>query len=253
MCTRIGFAALVLLLAARVDAGESWTGKVVGVADGDTITVLHDRTPEKIRLHGVDAPEKAQPFGEKSKQLTSGLVFGKEVRVEVVTRDKYGRTVARVYTLNPPACLEEELVKAGLAWWYRKYDPKNAKLAKLEEEARKARRGLWADASPTPPWEWRHSGAKGAPAAPTAPAAGATYHGNSKSKTLHAPGCRDYDCKACTAGFKTVDEARKAGYRPHLACVTPFEKCYTECLRRSQMKAVKWEMIEADCRKRCTK
>ena len=244
-------ALLVAFGCARAGAGETWTGKVVGVADGDTITVLHDRTSQKIRLHGVDAPEKAQPFGDKAKQLTSSLVFGKEVKVEVVTRDKYGRTVGRVYTVSPDRCLEEELVKAGLAWWYRQYDPKNKKLAGLEEEARKARRGLWSDPSPTPPWEWRHGGKAARPA--TAPAAGSLYHGNSRSRTIHAPGCHDYDCKSCAAGFKTVDEATKAGYRPHQACVAPFEKCYGECLKRNQPRAIPAERIEADCRKGCTK
>ena len=79
---------LTFLLAPRLrDSRVTFTGKVIAVADGDTLTVLHDKTPMKIRLHGVDAPEKAQPFGEKAKQFTSELVFGKEVRVEVVTRD----------------------------------------------------------------------------------------------------------------------------------------------------------------------
>lgn len=161
----------VILVAAGVAHADSFTGKVVGVADGDTLTVLRDKTPVKIRLHSVDSPEKAQPFGQKAKQLTSGLVFGKVVKVEVVTKDKYGRTVARVYVTRVESvdpyddqpygpvritrCLNEELLQAGLAWWYKKYAPKDQKLAKLEAEAKQAKRGLWADPNPTPPWDWR--------------------------------------------------------------------------------------------------
>ena len=134
---------------------RSWSRifKVVGVADGDTITVLRDKTPVKIRLHGVDAPEKTQAFGQKSKQFTSTLVFGKVVTVKVVTTDKYGRTVAEV--MIGDTSLNDELVKAGLAWWYRKYAPRAKMIAFLEEEARQAKRGLWADPSPIAPWDFR--------------------------------------------------------------------------------------------------
>jgi micrococcal nuclease len=158
ICIKVGAALVYLtcLLAPRL----------IAIADGDTLTVLHDKTPVKIRLQGIDAPEKAQPFGEKAKQFTSSLVFGKEVRVEVVTRDRYGRTVGRVYTVNPPACLEDELVKAGLAWWYKQYAPKDKKLGDLEADAKRAKRGLWADPSPTPPWEWRHGKKDGPKSSP---------------------------------------------------------------------------------------
>lgn len=204
-------------------APVSWSGKVVGVADGDTVTVLHGQTPVKIRLHGIDAPEKAQPFGEKAKQLTSSLVFGKEVRVEVVTKDRYGRTVARVHV--DARCLNEELLKAGLAWWYRQYSPRDKKLAALEDEARKARRGLWAEASPTPPWSWRRAGCAGGRCAQRQPrpvAPRGLYRGSVRSKVFHAPGCPDYACRSCTVGFRTLDEAKNASYRPHAACVRLF-------------------------------
>lgn len=154
------------------EAREEVYGRVVGVADGDTLTVLHAGSPLKVRLQGVDAPEKGQPFGEKAKQLTSELVFGKDVRVEVDSRDKYGRALGRV--LYPVTMhryprdrsrphdrvtiyerLEASLLRAGLAWWFRKYS-KDETLGKLEREARAARRGLWREARPTPPWVWRH-------------------------------------------------------------------------------------------------
>lgn len=253
----IGLWACLVLVASSAGAGESWIGKVVGVSDGDTVTVLHDRTPVKIRLHGVDAPEKAQPFGEQARQFTSGLVFGRQVRVEVLSRDKYGRSVGRIHLLAPERSLQQELLTAGLAWWYRQYSPRDTRLAALEEQARKARRGLWAEASPTPPWQWRHAGkARAASAAGSRdqakPPAG-MYRGNVKSRTLHAPGCRDYQCKHCTAGFATVEEAQRQGYRTHAACLPAFAKCYGECLRRSQPRAVAAELIQADCRRRCSK
>ncbi len=152
---RAGLIGAMLAFATSASA-ESLTGKVVSVADGDTVTVLAGQTPIKVRLHGVDAPEKAQAFGEKAKDFTARLVLGQPVRVEVVGRDKYGRTVGTVQLVSPPRCLNEELVKAGLAWWYRQYAPKDQKLAALEEEARKARRGLWAEARPLAPWAFRH-------------------------------------------------------------------------------------------------
>ncbi len=130
-------------------------GEVVGVADGDTITVLREKASVKLRLQAIDCPEKDQPYGARAKLLTSELAFGKTVTVKVATRDQYGRLVAWVY-LPGGKCLNEELLRAGLAWHYVHYD-KSKQLAGLEAAARAARRGLWADASPTPPWDHRHA------------------------------------------------------------------------------------------------
>src|SRR2546422_9117216 len=105
-------------------ASIHFTGKVVGVTDGDTISVMHNGRAEKIRLHGIDCPEKGQAFGQRAKQFTSTLVFGKEVTVTVQDSDKYGRTIGEV-TLLDGRVLNHELVKAGLAWWYRKYAPED--------------------------------------------------------------------------------------------------------------------------------
>ncbi len=127
---------------------------MVGVSDGDTITVLHSGKGERIRLHGIDCPEKRQAFGKRAKQLTSNLVFGKTVTVQVVDRDRYGRTVAEVL-LPDGRSLNRELVRAGFAWWYWRYTPDDETLAQLEREARAAKRGLWADPNPIPPWQWR--------------------------------------------------------------------------------------------------
>lgn len=132
----------------------AWSGRCVGVTDGDTIKVLHDSKEEKIRLYGIDCPEKGQAFGNKAKWFTSDLVFGKTVEVKSVDIDRYGRTVAWVYVNN--TCVNEELLRAGFAWHYKRYS-KEQRLAALEEEARTAKRGLWADKNPMPPWEWRKS------------------------------------------------------------------------------------------------
>jgi len=153
---RVELAMVFLLLASVLLAAEPKTktlvGKVVAVADGDTLTVLVNKTQHRIRLHGIDCPERKQPFGTKPKKLTGDLAFGKVVSVEVVDRDRYGRDVG-VVTLPDGSNLNHTLVKAGLAWWYRKYSPKDKTLAALETVARKARVDLWSDSKPIPPWE----------------------------------------------------------------------------------------------------
>ncbi len=140
------------LLASQALAAD-FSGRVVGVSDGDTITVLHNDKGERIRLHGIDCPEKRQAFGNRAKQFTSNLVFAKTVTVQAVDRDRYGRT-GGVVLLPDGRSLNHELVRAGLAWMYRRYT-NDQSLSDLEEEARVARRGLWADPHPVPPWEWR--------------------------------------------------------------------------------------------------
>lgn len=140
----------VLFLAQTACA--DFTGKVVKVADGDTITVLRGREQIKIRLAGIDAPEKAQPFGNVARQSMSETLFGKEVRVVEQGRDRYGRTIGRVYQGDIDVSAEQ--IKQGMAWVYRKYTQETA-LYQLEDEAKQRRHGLWADAEPTPPWAWR--------------------------------------------------------------------------------------------------
>lgn len=134
-------------------AGESFSGKVVGISDGDTIRVMHDGSAERVRLWGIDCPESHQAFGTRAKQFTGDLAFGKDVKVLVRDVDRYGRTVGEVI-LPDQRSLNRELVRAGLAWWYRQYARGDRELERLEAAARTARRGLWADAHPVPPWEW---------------------------------------------------------------------------------------------------
>src|SRR3989442_66707 len=122
-------AVLVGLLLPAVALAD-FSGRVVGVSDGDTIKVMHNGKAEKIRLHGIDWPEKAQPFGSKAKQFTSAMVFGKMVRVLIHGRDRYGRTVAEVI-LPDGGNVNQALVKVGLAWWYRQYAPHDDTLRML--------------------------------------------------------------------------------------------------------------------------
>lgn len=136
-------------------------GRVIGVADGDTITVLDSaNTQHKIRLAGIDAPEKKQAFGNVSKQSLSNLVYGKQVNVEWNKQDHYGRTVGKVFINGLDANLEQ--VKLGMAWFYKKYQNElqfDDRLAYLhaQESAENANSGLWADHNPTAPWDFRKS------------------------------------------------------------------------------------------------
>lgn len=132
---------------------SAWSGKCVGISDGDTVKVMRQGKPEKIRLFGIDCPEVNQDFGRRAKQFTASMVFGKMVHVETVTRDRYGRTVAWVSVQG--ASLNRELVRAGLAWWYRRYAASWKDLEQLEQQARNARIGLWSQRNPVPPWEFR--------------------------------------------------------------------------------------------------
>jgi endonuclease YncB( thermonuclease family) len=152
---------VILALVFSIPAWADITGNVVGVADGDTITVLDaDRVQHKIRLTGIDAPEKKQAFGNRSKQSLSDMVFDKNVTVETDKRDRYGRELGKVLADGKDVNLEQ--VRAGMAWHYKAYVRTQSAIdrqayADAENEAKDAKRGLWVDADPTPPWEWRHS------------------------------------------------------------------------------------------------
>ena len=131
-----------------------FTGPVISVLDGDTLEVLHNQHPERIRLSGIDCPEKGQAFGQRAKHAASALAFGKQVTIQTRGHDKYRRTLADVL-LPDGMNLNQELVRQGVCWWYRKYASGDTVLEGLEKDAREGRRGLWADPQPVPPWEWR--------------------------------------------------------------------------------------------------
>jgi len=155
-------AAPILAFVLTAAEAGTLTGRVVGVHNGDTITVLDaNRQQYKIRLAGIDAPEANQAYGSRSKQNLSKWVYNRQVIVEWNKRDRYGRTVGVVlvdgHDVNP------KQVRAGMAWWYRQYakeqTPDDRQLYELaENDARAAKRGLCADPQPVPPWEWRRQG-----------------------------------------------------------------------------------------------
>jgi endonuclease YncB( thermonuclease family) len=207
------FAVVVVALALpsqpSTDPPKPFTGKVVGVTDGDTITVLHDRQPHKIRLEGIDAPESGQAFGTKAKQVLSAKIFDKEVKIVWRSRDKYKRILGHVY--DGEKNINLEMVKEGYAWHYVRYS-KDAELAKAEREAKEAKRGLWADAKPIPPWEFRHP-KKGKESAP----ATFTVYVTRSGKSYHLDGCRHL---AKSKMPLSLDEALKK-YKPCSVCNPP--------------------------------
>ena len=142
-----------LWLAVSATAGE-FTGQVVSVLDGDTIDVLHKKRPERIRLSGIDCPEKRQPFAQEAKDAASALVLGKDVTVQMHGKDKNRRKLAEVF-LSDGTKVNQMLVADGWCWWYPKHAQNDRALKRLESEARTAKRGLWADPYPVPPWEWQ--------------------------------------------------------------------------------------------------
>ncbi len=209
-----------------------FTGRVVGVLDGDSLLVLRDGRQVEVRLYGVDAPEGGQAYGSVARRFLSNLVFGKTVAVDVRDIDRYKRSVARLTVEGADVGLE--MIRAGFAWHYARYSH-DARYAEAEQAARSARRGLWQDRAPVAPWTYRlprHPNASSPAPSPRAsslltpaPPAGAAasvsgpFHGNVSSHVFHAPRCGYYNCRNCTAVFATYEAALAAGYRPHAECV----------------------------------
>jgi endonuclease YncB( thermonuclease family) len=194
---RLSVLLLLSLFAFQVQATDLH-GKVIAIADGDTFTLLTaDKQQVKIRLAEIDAPESGQPYGNKSKQALSGLIFGKDIRVVVQTTDRYGRTVGRPYLGDLDIC--EEMVRRGAAWAYRDY-LRDRGLLTLESEAKAEKRGIWglSEAQNAPPWEWRRSGNQGGPQ-------GCNIKGNINSKgqrIYHTPG------NSPSYGVTRIDESK---------------------------------------------
>jgi len=141
------YAFLIILLASC-----SQPPKVVGIVDGDGLKILENNVVTNIRLSDIDCPERHQPFGERARQTTADLAFGKTVSVKYKGKS-YNRLVAEV-TLPDGRSLNRELVAQGYAWWYPAYS-KDKSYKQLEQNARENHLGLWADKHPVPPWEWR--------------------------------------------------------------------------------------------------
>jgi endonuclease YncB( thermonuclease family) len=142
---------ILFLLAVPLAAQEQLSGAVARVVDGDTVEV---KGVGRVRLHGIDAPELAQPYGAEAKGYLEMLIGGGRVELRRTDRDRYGRVVAWI-DLSDGKTVQDRLLAAGLAWWYEEYAPGADWLAATEAAARQAGRGLWAEKDPTPPWEWR--------------------------------------------------------------------------------------------------
>lgn len=144
---------VILALALSLPVWADTTGVVVSVHDGDTLTVLVDKQEVKVRLAEIDAPELRQPFGNRSKQSLAELCFQVPAEIELVAKDRYGRSVGKVQCGEMDAAAHQ--VALGMAWVFDRYAPKDSKLYGLQAGAKAAKRGLWADNEPIPPWEWR--------------------------------------------------------------------------------------------------
>ena len=140
-------------LTSPAEEKETNYGKVVSIADGDTFTMLLDNQRTlRVRLVGIDCPERYQPYSNVARQFLSDAIFGKEVMVVVDSEDQYGRALGWVF--HDDKNIKQELLKAGLAWRYKRYS-KDRELQALEDQARKQKMGLWQDKDPIPPWDWR--------------------------------------------------------------------------------------------------
>jgi len=158
--SRLPYAFLLVLLLSPVLRADSLAGKVVKVVDADTIHLLDAfKTLHKVRLSGIDAPERRQAFGHKSKDYLAALVAGKLITVDWHKRDRYQRIVGKI--IHEGRDVNLLLVRAGLAWWYRKYASEQSPVDRVlyeaaEDRAKEEHKGLWSEPSPVPPWEWRH-------------------------------------------------------------------------------------------------
>ena len=209
--------AVFLLIFTAAASAETLSGQVVGISDGDTFTLLtSDKTQVKIRVAEIDAPESGQPYGNKSKQALSDLIYGKDVSVTVQTTDRYGRTVGRPYIGDLD--VSAEMVRIGAAWAYRQY-LRDDNLLVLEAEAKEAKRGVWglSEAQNMAPWAWRRGGNSHS----TTAQSGCNIKGNINSKgerIYHVPGSRSYSATKINTSkgerwFCSEAEARAAGWR----------------------------------------
>ena len=166
-------------------------GKVISVADGDTVTVLTaDRTQVKVRLLGIDCPENGQAFGDVAKRALSRLAFGKVVKVAATGQDAYGRTLGVLIDENGRN-LNAEMVQAGMAWHYAHYNPDAPELAEAQKAAQANKRGLWSDPNALAPWEYR-TRQKTAAAREKGETPAGGFWLNTSSNVRHNAGCAYY-------------------------------------------------------------
>jgi endonuclease YncB( thermonuclease family) len=195
---------LCLMIVFNAALAEEFYAKIIVVIDGDTVVIRRASGLLKIRLAEIDAPEKGQPFGEESKQSLSGMVLRKQVKVVSRAVDKYGRMVA---TLQLDGLdVNTEQVRRGMAWEYHS----SKELSILQEEAKSASRGLWAQSNPIPPWDWRkqHPNNWSGPASAGGTQKKTTLPGSScgkKRRCSQMSSCEEAKYYLNVCGIKTLD------------------------------------------------
>ena len=211
----ISAALCLLALAMIVDSSGAFQGKVVGVLDGDTIEVMQGGGAVRVRLVGIDCPEKKQAFGRRAKQFTSRMAFGKEVRIMEMGKDRYGRILGEVI-LPDGKSLNQELVREGYAWWYWRYSDDEA-LKRLQAEARAEKRGLWSDPKVIPPWIFRQGGVEPAEDNPVDTLLGGreVVFVTRTGSVYHRDGCRYLKSGKVPMA---LSEAQGRGYEPCKVC-----------------------------------
>ena len=203
------FCLLIVVVVSVCAAAETYRGTVVGVSDGDTITLLVDSRQIKVRLASIDAPERGQPFGTRARERLAKLTFQREATVIEVSWDRYGRLVGQVRVDGLD--VNAQLVREGYVWVYRKYSD-DPQLLRLESQARDEGRGIWSLDEHIPPWEWRR-GLRAASS--TSEVESGTVLGNRRSKIYHLAECPDYlkIAEHNRVPFADEDAAKSEGYR----------------------------------------
>lgn len=194
------------------DCEPKYTDIVTGVSDGDTIEVTRSGEIYRVRLEGIDCPETNQAFGEEATRFVYDLCYGENVKMDVIGIDRYGRYLAKII-LSDGSELNEELLRAGLAWHYKEYNNEE-RYAQLEKEARKAGIGLWSDANPIAPWDFR----RGVGSVPDE--LKGKFVGSVNSDIYHLPHCQSAlrINKANLVVFNTKTDAEQTGYNPCRLC-----------------------------------
>ena len=217
---------LGLLLLPLLAQAEQFTGKVVGIRTGDTLSVLRKGGVVQVHLYGIACPERRQAFGTQARQFTRDVAFRQTVAVAVDAvamdaTDRRGRLIAAIQLPNGQD-LSQVLVQAGYAWHDTQYAPHDKRLAQLQAEAQAAQRGLWADANPIPPWEWDQGQQRPASAAVPQDAGSSqeVIIGHRYRKVYYWRGCPEYNkvSRGNRVVFQDREAAEQAGYQPAGNC-----------------------------------
>lgn len=209
----------MLILTSSFVLADTFICRCIKVYDGDTIEVKYEDEVMDLRLDGIDCPEESQDFHKEAKQLTSNMVLGKDILVEIISSDQYGRYVSRITSGYKDLSLE--LVKSGLAWHYKRYSS-DENLASAENAAKAKKKGIWSMAAPIPPWDFRQKSFNQMmapyPVSVDSPAEKPLVY-----ITIHGECYHLETCESIQGDKKpiTLEEAIKQGYRPCRVCNPP--------------------------------